>query len=239
MIICKNSGELMDRYPNVKIKEDRAVFKLHKDGAFTGSVIIPTVKYPVADINRVYVFHPGNLKVITDRRVIDAVDTVPYAVGHCYTNSDNVARALREIGEEPKIFTGWAFSDTNVLPVHHCWVMLNEYQLIDLSAMMTGFLKKCRERNGDAELKTWDMNRWRECLCQYIKDTEKMKNSERCILGYGDSMVYVGCEVKDGEAGRALFRQLKKDFPHHDTDRQVGDMVISPTQAKFFTEYLG
>ena len=235
-ILCNNKESVLEKYPHLKIKEDRIVVKRYNDNnEFQGSIILPTVKYPIPS-DTIHIFSLENLEQINDKRIIDAVDTVPSMIGYCYTNSDNVAKALRDIGENPKIFCGWNFVNTDILPVHHCWVMLGENQIIDLSAIHTIFMKTAISQYPAKELKTWDKNKWRDYMYQYIKNTEKYKNSERTILGTADGTLYIGAEVKSGAEGKLIFNQLKEQFPDHETDLQFGNMKVNPLQARLYSD---
>lgn len=240
-IFCNNRNKIEERFPNLRIKEDRVVVKQYGDGGkFTGSIVMPTIKYPVATGGDIHILGLNNLEIIEDRKIIDAIDTVPYVMGHCYTNSGNVAKALRDIGENPRIFCGWAFQDLNMLPTHHCWVMLGDTHLIDLSAMMTYMMKEAVESYSDEVLKGWNKKEWQDFLIGYMKRTENYKNSERVILGLGDDMVYIGGEVKDVKEARDVWKRLKKEFPDHETDRGnisgIGNLAASPTQIRYLME---
>lgn len=233
---CNNIQEVIEKYPNVIIKENKVVYKRYdKSNNFLSSVIVPTDKFPLLN-DDIHVFSLWNCEEITDSSIIKAIDTVQYEIGHCYENSDKVAKVLRDIGQEPRIYCGWCFVGEGEFPIHHCWVVLEDRYLIDLSADSNTAILEAQGQYSHEELLTWTSSQWREWLYDYAKRSKHYKNSERCVLGLGDGKIYVGCEASCGNDGILAYQALKRKFPKHESDRTVGNMRINPLQARMMCD---
>lgn len=86
----------------MRIKPDKVVVKLYKGEKFLDSINIPSVMWP---LNGTYeLFHYNNSELITDEKICDVVNALPYQIGHCYTNTENVVNALVAAGYNAKSY---------------------------------------------------------------------------------------------------------------------------------------
>lgn len=212
----------------VKEKEGRVVAKLmNNDGSFKQSVIIPTVMYPLNN-NACRVFTSDNTKQIEDKGVLRIVDKIPFYIGRCYHNTAQVVTRLREYGYNIKSYVGWLFVCETQLPVHHCWAVLNDNEIIDLADDFTALYEEKNKPKWENEKDS------REIIVSFQKAARGMKNSARCYpMGQAtEGLVYVGCEC-DPEQGRLIYRQLIKNFPRHDCQRNCNADGYNLTQQLF------
>lgn len=235
---CYNKSIVEEKHPGLFIKEQKVVCKLRdEDKRFIKSVIMPTDMYPLAN-NDIHVFSDENLEEITDKEVLDVIDQVPYKIGHCYTNSQNIVDALAKVGVEACIYCGWAFVSLSELPFFHCWVMLDDTHLIDLANDYIRKLNYVYDVYGD-ESKHFTRDRWRYAFVEATKFLSSLPNSERCCIGMADNKIYVGCPVKNANEARRLYNYLIGKFPNHESIEDVNkNTQRTPLQEMYANEGL-
>lgn len=208
-------------------KPNKVIAKIrNRDGSLKSSVVIPTDYYPL-NKNEYKIFHSGNTAEVTDENVLKLIDKVTYKIGHCYHNADEVANILKQNGHNVKTYVGWLFIGEHQLPVHHCWVVLNENQIVDLTddfTMMFGrWNGKCfREKS---------LTEARELLVDFSKWSKGLRNSERCFpVGTPtDGFYYVGTECAPIE-GIKLYQELIRKYPNHECQRNCDNKGYNKTQ---------
>lgn len=211
---------------NVKIKEDRVIAKLYDNTkTFKGSVVIPTAYYPLCN-NEIRVFHADNCKEITDEKILSILDKVEYKVGHCYTNSEELCRLLKEAGYDAKTYSGWFFICESEYPVHHAWVVVGD-SVIDLTDDFTMMCSDSDKWSGIGSKEKWGQQ-----MVDFYKEIndKQIPNSVR-IAPVGvptSSFLYVGCESNPLQA-KMLWNDLMATYPNH-TTRRHNSKGITPTQ---------
>ena len=214
----------------IKEKADRVVAKIkNRDGSFKKSVIIPTDYYPLNGMEY-RTFHSGNTERITDEKVLTLIDKVSYKIGHCYQNTDAVAKILRKHGYDVKTYVGWLFVAETEFPIHHCWAVINENQVIDLGddfSLMYG-----GENGKHFEGKS--LEETRELMVSFQAWARGLKNRQRCIpMGTPtDGLYYIGTEC-EADYGRKLYRDLINKFPNHECERNCDVNGYNRTQKLF------
>lgn len=215
----------------IKEKENKIVVKRYNNGSFMGSIIVPTVLFPLKS-NDFKVFKYGNTKVVTDVKVLELIDTVPYKIGHCYSNTKAIAEVLGSVGYDVRTYCGWLFSDEISCPIHHCWAVINENEVIDLSDDFSVQFSKQNMENWKNVKTKEDM---RELSASFAEAVKNVKNSLRCqpVGRPFKSLYYIGAECSP-ENGAALYSELLKQFPNHECERGVDSKThLSKTQQMF------
>lgn len=212
---------------SLKLREDRAVVKLYKqDGCFMKSIIIPTVQYPLNGTYRV--FHSGNTEELKDQNVLDIFNNQTYRIGHCYSNTQGLLDDLLSAGYNVKSYAGWLFVGESNLPIHHCWAVLDDNIILDLSDdldVMYGM-------NGHLFSQATTIEEFRELITQFVREAKNQPNSVRCQpVGVPNRLfLYVGCECLPNEA-RKIYQDLIREFPNHECQRNCDTSGINKTQA--------
>lgn len=199
-------------------KENKVVVKLYEDDTFLQSVIIPTSKYPLSS-NDFKVFSCENTEIITDKNILNIIDSVKFELGHCYLMADKLVSALRDYHAE--MYSGWRFSG-DVLPVHHSWCIIEDKYLIDLSDMDDDLMQYIKTHVG-----TFDKNMQlpKEFYIEYMKKATELKNTERIthIGRVSERAFYVGS--KDNmENAKQIYRNLITKYPDHEIIRNKNGM---------------
>ena len=202
-----------------RFKEDKAVVKLtNADGSFKGSVIVPTLYYPLNGDYEVFTYK--NTEPVTDEAVLEIFDSVEYHIGHCYQNTEKLVTKLRDAGYDAKSYVGWMFIDVTEYPVHHCWCVLNG-SVLDLSDDHTLMLSG---ENGKIINEAKSIQEKRELIASFAAWAKGLRNRDRCTpVGTPTPfMLYIGCECEP-EQGRAIYRNLMKDYPDHECERNCDE----------------
>ena len=213
----------------IKRKEDKIVVKKYdKQNQFEKSIILPTQYYP---LNGDYeVFSAENTTTVTDKNVLEIINSVPYILGHCYTNTKLLAQELRTAGYDAKVYCGWIFVDFREYPVHHCWLMLGE-SLIDLSDDMDSRREYCRQTFQKEFEELESVEQARQCIVNFYQSYKKKPNSVRCCpigVPFEDNL-YIGCEC-DADEGRKIYQRLIKEYPDHEAYRNCNQKGQNITQ---------
>ena len=198
-------------HTDVRYKQDKVVVKLYDDdGKFTTSVIVPTVMYP---LNGPYQFFTAENTSLAGEEMFEAIDRVSYQVGHCYTNTQNVVKELRKAGFNAVPYAGWLFTNEGT-PIHHCWAVVNEKIVIDLSDDQTVM------RMGFPEDGSVTKDNVYEFFADFTRVTSKWPNSKRCYpMGQPFPLwLYIGCPCEPEDAVR-IWKQLLVQFPNHECRR--------------------
>ena len=211
-----------------RFKDDRVVVKIYnKDGSFRKSVITPTVYYP---LNGEYkAFHYGNTRQLVDDAVKEIFDSIPYQIGFCYQNTDNLVSALQEKGYDAKSYVGWLFTAIHEFPIHHCWCVLDGDIVLDLADDMTQMLTG--ENGKHFENKT--LEETRELMISFASAAKDVPNSIRCspVGTPTPFMLYVGCECSPSQ-GRVIYNRLIDEYPDHECQRNCDSQGYNATQRK-------
>lgn len=210
----------------VRIKADRIIVKLrNKDGTFLESVVIPTTYYPLN--GECKVFHYKNTKRVTDQKILDIFDQVKYKYGFCYDNSERLVEELRKNGFDAKPYVGWLFVSDSEYPIHHCWVVINGDEVLDLSDDFTSMLSG---KNGE-RFKGKTREEARELSIDFAIAAQRVKNSVRCFpVGVPTPiMLYIGCEC-DPAQGRIIYNRLICEYPRHKCERNCDARGLNATQ---------
>ena len=194
-------------------KPDKAVVRLFRDdGTFLEAVNVPTDRWP---LNAPYeAFHCNNCTVIEDKHIAKVVDAIPYRIGHCYGNSENVALALQAAGYHATQYVGWMFVGEQY-PIHHSWVVLGEH-LIDLADEFSvlHYNQDKFEGTDDADA--------RSLLVEFTRWIRQFPNSKRTMpFGIPSSnLLYVGCPCSR-EEGIHIYNNLSRSYPNHPCNERL------------------
>ena len=197
------------------IKPEKVVIKLYDDNKFKAAVNIPSVMWP---LNSHYeLFHCYNCSTIESQKVRDIVNAVPYQIGHCYSNTENIVTALKEAGYDVKSYCGWLFTAPGTYPIHHSWAVLDGCHVIDL-ADDNELLMANHERFAEA---TTSEERT-AMMVDFTKWSLGYKHSDRCYpFGIPSRrFLYVGCPC-DRVEGIHIYNQLCLNFPRHPCNEKV------------------
>lgn len=200
-------------FPHLRIKPEKLIVKIYNDKEFQKSIIVPTDYYPV-NAKDIDVFCDNNTEFVTDERILKAFNDTPYKLGHCYTNSDTLAKNLKKEGfYNFQIYSGWCFVG-ETLPIHHCWIVANEKQILDLSADNIRFLEWLSHQ---PKPEAGEIDALRNRRVEYMAMQQKMSNIERCGgVGKADWKIYIGASIESGEAARCEYNDLLREYPHHE-----------------------
>ncbi|MEE0930563.1 MAG: hypothetical protein UIM53_06140 [Acutalibacteraceae bacterium] len=201
----------------ITLKENKAVVKLrNNDGSFKQSCIIPSVMYPLN--GKYQVFSSEICEVMKNEKVLRIFDSVKHSVGHCYTNTANLIKALKMEGIEAKSYVGWLFVSGTELPVHHCWAVVGN-SVLDLSDDYTVMFSEENIKN----FKDISPVEYKYVLASYREAAAKQPNSIRCAPVGVPSLpfFYVGCECEP-DVGKNICVELLEKFPNHETVQNVG-----------------
>ena len=230
MVICQNKEQL-EKYPWLKIKDEKVVVKMYKNGAFDHSCIIPTLKYPMSD-EEIVVFFDGNTQKVNNQEVLRAFDSVPYLHGRCYTNSESLLKACQDRNiENVEMYCGWVLISNNMRMVHHCWLVYNRNSILDLSADMSCF--KWNIDNMGVDRESLNREQLEAFLLDFTKTTQSWNNSQRCgIVGMADGKLYIGSRCSDSDEAREVYNDLLKRFPSHEIADNLNSNGVPPFQQK-------
>ena len=208
----------------LRCKPDKAVVRLFgDDGTFLGVVNTPTVLWP---LNASYeVFNANNCELIDDPAVVEIVDAIPYRIGHCYQNAENVTRALQAAGYDATQYVGWLFVGEQY-PIHHSWTVLNSSQswtvlngnhVIDLADEFAVLHANHEQFDENAS-----MDKARELMVEFHKWIRQFPNSKR-IMTFGvpaGNLLYIGCPCSR-EEGIEIYNQLTRNNPNHPCNERL------------------
>lgn len=207
----------------VRCRNGKAVTKLYRNGMFLQSVIIPTVMYPLNGPAEVFTFR--NCIKVTDSKVLEIFDQIPYQIGRCYTNAEAMTSALIAEGYSAQTYAGWYFTSGSDTPIHHCWTVLDGQSVLDLADDLSlmccdGNIQNFRNAKSRAEriALNVDFQRW----------ASRFPNQKRCMY-VGEPTpftLYVGCPCSADEA-RKIYNALVAKYPNHPCHPKGG---INPTQ---------
>lgn len=208
---------------HLTVREDKVVLKRFVDGTFLGSIIIPTVMYPLNGKPEVFRF--DSAAIVADKSVLDIIDGIPYQIGRCYTNAEAVTSALRNAGYDARTYVGWFFSTAGRTPIHHCWTVLNGKSVIDLADDFSVML--C-DGNREKFQQAASVEERRALMISFQRWAGQYPNSKRCMpVGTPTAFTfYVGCPCS-GKDGISIYNNLVRLFPDHPSHPKGG---INPTQ---------
>lgn len=199
----------------LRCKPDKAVVRLYNDdGSFLGVVNTPTVLWPLG--GRYEVFTAENCALIENDAVAGIVDALPYRIGHCYQNAENVTQALQEAGYAATQYCGWLFIGEQH-PIHHSWAVLDGKHVIDLADEFA-VLHANHEQFGAAS----GMEATRELMVEFSKWIRQFPNSKR-IMPFGipaGNLLYIGSPCSR-EEGINIYNQLIDRYPQHPCNERL------------------
>lgn len=210
---------------NVRVKPDKVVVKLRDDdGRFLQSVIVPTLKYPLNGAYRV--FHQGNTRRAPEE-MFPAIDRVKYRIGQCYSNTISLVEELKKDGFQAEPFVGWLFTEDGTTPFHHCWAVVDEDIVVDLSDDQSVF------RSAGPDLAAMNREEIEETFIDFVRQTKSWPNSYRCYpMGTPfPSWYYVGSPC-DPVYGVTIYQRLAKDYPDHEALQRAKPGELSSLQKK-------
>ena len=221
----ETSGMWHETY--AKEKTNKVVVKLkNPDDTFKKSIILPTDMYPLNSDNfRIFTYK--NTEFVSDECVHIIFNSITYKPGHCYQNAKALADKLKSRGYNAKTYVGWLFVGKYEYPVHHCWVVLDENKVLDLSDDFSQMLNAENSKHfvGENEKDT------RALIVDFCIAAKNWPNSMRCYpLGTPTAFLYyVGCEC-DADEGRRIYQRLIKQFPDHECQRNCDKNGLNATQ---------
>ena len=212
-----------------KITDEKVVVKLRNaDMTFRKSVIIPTILYPLNGKAHVFTFQ--NTYEVTDNNVLEIMDSIPYQIGFCYQNTQQLVNKLQAAGYDAVPYAGWLFTSASEFPVHHCWCVLNGESILDLADDFTVMLF-----GSNAEHFSKDKNREeiQNAIVSFAAEARKYKNSIRCaVVGIPTPfLLYVGSPCEP-EKGKHIYQKLIADIPNHECQRNCDSNGYNSTQKK-------
>ena len=185
-------------------KASRVVYKVGSE-----TVSIPSRMYPL-ESDLFQCFDTGNTSEVVDEKVVSIFNSIKPEVGRCFTNAENLCIALKKEGYPAEQYVGWLFMEDE-LPVHHSFVVLNDH-ILDLSiSLKSEDFSKLDSMT--AKCKTKDEAR--ECIAEYIRQTEQLPNHQRCIFGVVDKTYHYIGAPGTREAGIKRNQELRQIYPQH------------------------
>ena len=199
----------------LRCKPDKAVVRLYNDdGSFLGVVNTPTVLWPLG--GRYEVFTAENCALIENDAVARIVDALPYRIGHCYQNAENVTKALQNAGYAATQYCGWLFIGEQY-PIHHSWTVLDGKHIIDLADEFA--VLHANHEQFDAAS---GMDATRELMVEFSKWIRQFPNSKR-IMPFGipaGNLLYIGSPCSR-EEGINIYNQLIDRYPQHPCNERL------------------
>ena len=207
----------------LRIKPDKVVVKLrNNDGSFDRSIIAPTDRYPLTGTPEI--FHANCTEFAENEKLFEAIDTVRYQIGHCYTNASGITAALKSAGFDAVSYVGWLFVGEQI-PIHHCWTVVGGNMVIDLCDDLPAQIDL------QPDLPTLQGDALKAAFADFVRKTRDWPNSHRCYpLGRPNpNWLYVGCPCEPVE-GVKIWNRLMEAYPKHECQRTVGNTNMSKTQ---------
>lgn len=199
-------------------KPERIIFTLENGE----KVVIPSRLFPL-ESGPYRLITSENTEPVKDEGIIRIFDSLDYSIGHCFSNSQILVKALTEAGYPAKQYVGWVFPDRDGYPIHHSFVMLDDH-ILDLSIE---FLSKDIQEMSHKRSSTEEA---REVLIQQHLIKKSIKNHEKCNFGKCDSMyIYVAAEGSADE-GKERNRILRREYPNHPSFKNVTNGITKTQQ---------
>jgi len=209
-----------------KEKEDKVVVKLYnRDKSFKKSILIPTDMYPINEKYKVFTYK--NTQICSDKVVMDIFNRIPYQIGCCYQNAKALALELQKQGYDAKTYVGWLFTSSSEFPIHHCWVVLDDIHVLDLSDDFTQMLGG---QNGE-NFSNATYEEIQNLIVSFHQSARKVPNTVRCApVGMPTNFLYyVGCEC-NADTGKQMYQRLINQFPNHECQRNCDASGLNRTQ---------
>lgn len=193
-------------------------------------VKIPSQEYPLNSDLDIFIYE--NTDILKDDKIIHLIDQIPYKIGCCYSNSNNIYNLLLKNNVYSKIYVGWLLLG-NSIPVHHCWIVYKNKYLIDISDDIDCFLYNLTKNHID--INSLSEKDQKDLLLDFTKHSILHKNSERCHLGkVSYNNIYIGSQC-NAEEGKRIFNKLLNKYPNHpclakNTDKNG----MTPFQKEFY-----
>lgn len=215
--------KLPKRFSFIKYKKNR--YEYNCDGE---CVKIPSVMYPLNNSPEIFCYE--NTELITDEKIVEIIDSVPYKIGNCYSNTKYIVEELIKNGIKAEPYVGWLING-NSLPTHHAWLVIKKKYLVDISDDFDCFLFNINQMKNEGEI-IYE-NNMKELLKEFMVESVKHKNSERCHLGRASiGNLYIGCKCQV-EMGVKIFNNLIEKYPNHPClVKGTDDMGRTPLQRE-------
>lgn len=195
-------------------KENYCVIKSYLNGELYKSFRFPTNMYPLPNGN-IKVFTHDSTELITDKKVIAAVDKVVSKIGKCFYNTNEVSKQLKAYGIDYKCYSGWIKAPDTPYPAMHAWIVVDDNKVIDLTPLKEEFddSKYVKEH---LDIEKASANEIRRAVLENRKNILKLPNSEVRNLGKVEKdWILVGCEA-NADIGKGMLEKLLNDFPNHE-----------------------
>ena len=155
-------------------KPNKVIYKYYEDEKFLRSAVIPTVLYPLPSDN-LEVFTAENTEPITDKALLDLIDTVPFKVGHCYSTARGLYDVLTKNGYSCTTYEGWLGLVGAERLIHHCFLKVGEKHIVETS-MSDDFTDEYMKRVIESGSNSNGSNRL--ILADLTEERKNWKNSQ-------------------------------------------------------------
>lgn len=209
----------------VNLKDEKVVVKLiNPNGTFKQSAIIPTNYFPLNSL-KYEVFNYANTVQVVDSKILKIFDSIKYKVGQCYSNTEKLAEKLLAAHYDVKTYVGWVFTSACDIPAHHCWCLVNDCFLLDLS---DDYTQMFYGSNGENFQRAKTIDEQRQLMSQFRDAAARVPNSTRCYpVGKATPfLLYIGAECSPAE-GVKIYQNLMRDYPQHDAAGPKNDWLAS------------
>lgn len=191
------------------IKDDHIVFK----GLQGRNITIPSVMFPL-DKNNYKIFCNYNTEDFDDpqmEQICEKVfDKIKPEVGYCYSNSEDLQKALSKKGIIADTYVGWIFLGKDTLPLHHCFIVVDNTKVLDYGAAFTSEDVQLQQKykndaNKDATV----------LLAEMHIQKNKLPNHQHYGFGKVDPFYFYIAEKCEPLKGKQIFNQLMKSYQNH------------------------
>lgn len=178
-------------------------------------VTIPSRLYPLNGECQMFCEHNTeefDESLDSTQKIRDIMNNSDYERHCCYTNSDKLLKTLKDNNINAEMYVGWMFVSTNVFPIHHSWIVVDNNKILDLTTSMSPEQKrKCQLLSNlmiDG-VKTFTFSEILE------RAEETLDNAERGVFGkVTQSTYYIGSRC-DRKEGIDIFIDLAESYPNH------------------------
>lgn len=195
----------------ITIKENRVVFK----GLADQAVVIPSSMFPLKD-KKYSIFCEYNTEDFVDgselkEKAFKAFDRVESKVGKCYKNSKLLLEELRKEGIQAESYVGWIFIGANLLPLHHCFIVVEGNKVLDYGVLFN------EKDYADLNTKRFALTpeETRKLTLEKFKEKLSLPNHERFCIGKVYSKYYYVASPCDCDEGLEIYNKLLKTYPNH------------------------
>ena len=215
--------------------------------------LIGTRRYPLSQPMKKRIFVPGDGAPIRDERLEALVRAVhkfkAFDPGACYTNTLSLMKNACQNGWYGKIesWAGWIViaGDSKQPPIHHCWAVLNNIHLIDVSnlkasaAMNDAFEAEAVEiKKKYAGDEIGDAIAWRIAWNNRLRPLEQGDIIENRVWGQvPDGYIYVGCPTHP-QTAQEIYGTWQAKYGPTDNMPEAGVATLSQEINRLIQEGL-